>query len=208
VALPRFKPVFIALGCLVLAWVLAVGGYFLVQNSRVTAEKVRAYLHSVDLAKLSGPERARVLRELARELNALSLDERREVRLDDAWSRWFAEMTDDEKGQFIAATMPTGIKQMLASFEQMPEAQRRKTIDDALKRLKEARERAESGVEDPANQGANGPPVLSDELRQKITAVGLNAYYSQSSAQMKAELAPLLEEMQRMMERGVFLRRQ
>ncbi len=207
-AVPRFKPVFIALGCLVLAWALAVGGYFLVQNSRVTAEKVRAYLHSVDLARLSGPERERALRELVRELNALSLDERRAVRLDDAWSRWFAEMTDDEKGQFIAATMPTGIKQMLASFEQMPEAQRRKTIDDALKRLKEARERAESGADDPADLGTNGPPVLSDELRQKITAVGLNAYYSQSSAQMKAELAPLLEEMQRMMERGVFLRTQ
>ena len=202
-----FKPVWVALGCLVLAWALATGGYLVARSTRVTAEKVRAYMRSVDFAHLTGSERERTLRELARQLNALSFEERRRARLDREWSRWLDAMTEDEKQGFIEATMPTGVKQMLTSFEQMPVERRRKAVDDALKRLKEARESLDSAAAAP-DLDTNAPPMLSEEVRRTITTVGLRTYYSSSSAEMKAELAPVLEELQRMMERGVFLRGQ
>ncbi len=189
-------------------WGVAMTVYLLAKNSKMTADKVRAYAESVDLSKLSGEARARALKELEDKLNALSVEERSKARLERLTWIWFNEMTEEEKAQFMDATMPTGFKQMLTSFEQLPDEKRRKTVDDAVRRLKEAREKqdADSGQDSQSNQkkqnATNAPPVLSPELQAKMRTIGLQTFYSQSSAQTKAELAPLLEEMQRVMESG------
>jgi DNA repair exonuclease SbcCD ATPase subunit len=202
----RYRPLWQITLVVALVWVLAFGGYRWAQSTRITAAKVATYLRTVDLASLSGVDRQRALTELARQLNALSYDERRQARLDREWQRWFTVMTEDEKGEFIEATLPAGFKQMLTAFEELPEARRKRALDDALKRLREAREQWNQGGGGAGAAQVGDAPVISDALQQKVTTLGLKAYYSQSSAQTKAELAPLLEELQRMMERGVFLR--
>lgn len=185
-------------------WIVAVVGYTIAKNAKATPEKVKAYVESIDLSKLSAEERAKAIRKLADMLNKLSLEDRRRARLERLTWGWFNEMTEDEKGAFLEATMPTGFKQMLTSFEQLPEDKRKKTVDDALRRLKEAQ------AQDPSlanNNGTNGPPVLSKELEAKVRSIGLQTFYSQSSAQTKAELAPVLEELQKIMESGRPFRR-
>jgi hypothetical protein len=155
----------------------------------------------VDLSKLSGDARTKAIKRLAEMMNALSVEERRKARLERLSAGWFEQMTEEEKAWFIEATMPTGFKQMLTAFEQLPEDKRRRTVDDALRRLREAQARLQAGEDDP-NAGTNGPPPLSPELQGKIRTIGLKTFYSQSSAQTKAELAPVLEELQRVMESG------
>src|SRR5439155_20253556 len=189
---------------LVVAWVVAIAGYSISKNSKMTADKLRAFTQSVDLRKLSGEARVKAIRELAEKMNRLSPEGRRKARLERVWQGWIEEMTDEEKGTFIDLTMPTGFKQMLTSFEQLPEEKRRKAIGDAMKRLKEAQENLKEDGE--ASPGAHGPPVLSEELQQRITKIGLKTFYSESSAQTKAEMAPLLEELQRTMESGRMFR--
>jgi len=187
---------------LLAVWVIAITGYTMAKNSRVTAEKVRRYAESVDLRTLSGAARAKAIQKLADMLNGLSVEERRRARMERAAGRWFEEMTEEEKGVFIEATMPTGFKQMLNAFEQMPEEKRRRAVDDALRRLKEAQ--GQNQMQPAAgNQGStNGLAPLSEELQAKVKTIGLKTFYSQSSAQTKAELAPVLEELQRVMESG------
>ena len=197
----RWRPVLFAGIALLVVWVMAMAGYSIARNARITAEKLQAYAASVDLSKLSGDARAKALKQLADMLNALSLDERRKARLDHVTWQWMEAMTEEEKAAFIEATMPTGFKQMLTSFEQLPEDKRRKTIDDALRRLREAQVRLRGTAGDP-NPGTNGAPALSPELQMKIRKIGLQTFYSQSSAQTKAEMAPVLEELQRIMESG------
>ena len=199
----RWRPVVLSALVVLGLWTLALAGYSIAKNRRVTVERVRAYVESIDLSKLSGDARARAIRKLADMLNALSLEQRQKARLERlSWS-WFSQMTEDEKSGFIEATMPTGFKQMLTAFEQLPEDKRRKTVDDALRRLRDSQRQMQTDdAEDGQPPPTNGPPVISEELQAQIRTIGLKTFYSQSSAQTKAELAPVLEELQRVMESG------
>jgi len=77
-------------------------------------------------------------------------------------------------------------------------------VDQAMKQMREAREKM-AATGQPPPQDTNGM-ALSQDLQDKVATMGLESFYSQSSAETKAELAPLLEEMQRTMESGRMLR--
>lgn len=203
---PRRRSMIIAGTALAAVWLLAMGALFLARQSKVTAEKISRHLRAVDLERLSPEARAKTLRDLAREMNALPFEERRVARRDGEWQRWFTAMNEEEKTTFVEATLPTGFKQMITAFEELPEDKRKRAVDDALRRLQRAREEGGAG-EWSDGEGNRPPPVpLGEDLQKKIVKIGLKSFYSESSAQTKAELAPLLEEMQRTMERGVLFR--
>jgi hypothetical protein len=200
----RQRPILLAVAALVVIWVVAIAGYQIAQHAKITPEKVRAYTASVDFSHLSAAERAAALKKLAAMLNALSLDERQSLRLDRTTYKWFEKMTEDEKGAFLDATMPTGFKQMIGAFEEMPTDKRKRVVDQAVKQMKDARDKLAQDGQMPLSD--TNAVVLSAELQDRVTKIGLQSFYSQSSAQTKAELAPLLEEMQRTMESGRMLR--
>ena len=200
----RQRPVLLAAAALMAIWVVAMAGYQIARNAKITPDKVRAYTQSVDFSRLSAAERAAAIQQLADMLNALTLDERRSLQLDHTAYLWFEKMTEAEKGKFLEATLPTGFKQTIGAFETLPPDKRKRVVDQAMKQMKDAREKlAAGGAMPPTDTNA---VALSPELQDKVTKIGLQIFYSQSSAQTKAELAPLLEEMQRAMESGRMLR--
>src|SRR5438309_2780580 len=111
------RPVFILALAVVAIWIVALTGFTLAKHSKMTAEKVRAYTQSVDLSKLSAADRGRAIHKLADKLNALSAEERQHAQLERVAKDWFDQMTEQEKSEFIEATMPAGFKQMLTAFE-------------------------------------------------------------------------------------------
>jgi hypothetical protein len=201
----RQRPLFIGVAALATAWLLAMAGYALADHWKMTADKLRAYLTQTDLNQLSGEARARALRDLADKINALSPEERRNARLGRLWAKWFAEMTEAEKSAFLDATLPTGFKQMLTSFQDLPPDKRKEAIDSAIKNLKTARESSPEEYK-KANASRTNGPVLSEDLQKQVAITGLKSVYSDSSAETKAELAPLLEEIQKNMETGRMFR--
>lgn len=199
---PRSRTLVLTASCLLVVWMLALGGFAWARHSRVTPEKLTAYLASLDFRNLSPAERLRALRRLAAGLNTLSPEERRRVRRDPAWSAWFQSMNDTEKGELLELTLPTGFGQMLSAFEQMPEEQRRRSVEETVRRLREDREIAEA-------DGSSVPqpePDLSPELREKMVTLGVKSFMEQGSPETKAQLQPVLEEMQRAMESGRLFR--
>jgi len=199
-------------------WVLAMAGHWYFASLTMTADKIRAYVDSVDFGHLTGDARARALKELEDKLNALSYDERQKLRMQHLVDGWFNEMTEDEKAQFVEATLPSNITQMINAFQQLPEDKRRRLIDNTMRNLQDGGGPANGrrrmwGTNAPPNGtnapsgGTNAPPI-SPELEAKIRSVGLKTFYSQSSAETKAELAPVLEELQHQMESGRIILRQ
>jgi hypothetical protein len=199
----RKRALLIAAAAVLVAWALALGGYVLAKRSKVTAEKVRAYAESVDLSKLSGRERQRAIDRFAAQLNALPYEERQQARFERLGMRWFDQMTEQERSAFVEQTLPTGFKQMIASFEQMPENKRREAIDRALRDMRQQRQRLDAAdVGSGGGAGQGRPAEISPEMQEQIKKIGLQTYFTEASAQTKAELAPLMEELQRLMESG------
>ncbi len=202
-----------AVAAIVGIWVLAMAGHWYFQSLTMTADKIQAYVNSVDFAQLTGDARARALKELEDKLNALSYEERQKLRMQHLIDDWFSQMTEAEKGQFLEATLPTGFKQMINAFQQLPDDKRRRLIDNTMRNLENGggngRRRSTGGTNAPPNNisGTNSAPI-SPELESKIRSIGLNTFYSQSSAETKAELAPVLEELQHQMESGRVIMRQ
>ena len=182
---------------LVVIWLAIIAGYKVADARRPTAERLAAYVQSLDLSSLSADERQAALEKLARMLNALDPESRRQARMGRKWDELFAGMTDSEKLTFVEATLPTGVKQMLDAFEELSEDKRERAVNDALRRMRETR--AEVQAAGGGGAGPTNEPIMSE-------AIGMKTFYSQSSAQTKAELAPVIEEMQRLMESGRLFR--
>lgn len=190
-----------AVSCIgLLAW----AGLGLTRRRPVSAEEVARYAKSVELSRLVGAQRSAALLELEDKVNSMTLVERRKWWLSGEWREWFATMTETEKGQYIDATLPTGLKQVLNAFEDLPDGERSKAIDDAMRQLKATHRLATDHEPGHAESmyGTNPPPVLSPDLENRARMDGFKTFYVDSSPQTKAELAPLVEELQHQLEGG------
>jgi hypothetical protein len=193
----RHRPLLFAAVALVAVWGAAWTAFHFAAKTKMTAEKVEQFAAATDLARLSGADREKAINDFASMINALAYEERLKWRRDEDWKKWFAAMTEAERLKFIEATLPTGVQQMMDAFSQLPDDKRKRFIDESLKRMRE------QGLNNSAgNYGRNGPPPLSPELEQKVRELGVKQLYTGSSAETKAELAPLLEEMQRQINSG------
>jgi hypothetical protein len=192
----RKHPILFAAGAIALAWLLAWSGSVIFRHSRMTAEKVKQYQASLDLTHLSTAERLKALKALAEKLNALSPEERQLWRLD---LDWFRQLTDQEKAYFLDAFLPGEMQMALRMFEQWPKDQQQREIDRAFEELRK-------NAANPQGRlgGLNGtnPPLFTPDMEKQIRTTGLSTLYGQGSAGTKAQLAPLLMEVQRQFESG------
>ncbi len=134
-------------------------------------------------------ERAKTIESVAKQVNRLTYEQRREVRFSRRLDRFFRGLQPDEQSRFLDMTLPEGFRQMMDALNKMSREERQKFVDRTLRDLQK-----QEGEE------------LSDEARErlekdgnvdKIIDQGLKSFYSEASAETKMDLAPIIEQMQR-----------
>ncbi|MES2570323.1 MAG: hypothetical protein V4710_09770 [Verrucomicrobiota bacterium] len=170
-------------------WLIAGATIYWARVSRPTAQSVAAYVQSAELGARSGETRARTIKRLETMLNRLSFEDRQELQRRDVTREFVRQMTPEEQLAFLDATLPAGFKQMMDSFNRMEPARRRKILEKALDDMKK-------------QEGERPPDALDEKATQRMVEQGMRSFYSDASADVKLDMAPLIEQIQRNFQNG------
>lgn len=153
------------------------------RSVRPTAKSVSALLGKSDFSNADAGGRAGVIERAAAQLNRLNYEERKLVRESGADREFFERLTADERGRFLDLTFPEGFKETLNALNKMSPEKRKEILERVLADIRK-------GVPE-------GDAKLMDEHARKLLSVGLDTFYKESSAEVKLEFAPVIEELQR-----------
>lgn len=174
---------------LVAVWFVAGGAIFWARSSKVTLESLTKHIESLNLEGQAASDRGKAVETVADQLNRLTYDERRQMRMSRKLDVFFKTLSPTEQERFLDLTLPTGFKQMMEALNKMERPKRQQFV---TRTLKEMRDR--EGDE----------PTRSEEdeaAAQKIISQGFKSFYSEASAETKLDVAPLIEEMQKNLQR-------
>jgi DNA-directed RNA polymerase specialized sigma24 family protein len=182
-----------AVGTLILVWtvVWAIRAY--AGSRKITAERLNREISRVDFADWSdrdftpdgeqARQRREKLREIADMMNRLDFQEREKNRRNHTAEAFFRKLSRDEKSLFIDLTVRESMSRFMEALDKMPPDQRRKFVEQGLKEV-------QNGL---AGDEMARAEQLDSDLLDKISQEGMRAYFEQSSAQTKLDLAPLME---------------
>jgi hypothetical protein len=170
---------------LVAIWIVAGGIIFWARSSRPTPEKVIRYLDGHPIAGASARDQSRIVDEVAAELNGLTYEQRREVRMSRKLDGFFRSLSEQERARFLDLTLPANFKQMMDALNKMTHEKRKEFVDKALADMKKHQD--DEVPPDKRQLDVNG---------QKIVNEGFRAFYSDASAETKMDVAPLIEQLQ------------
>jgi len=173
-------------------WLAALAGIHWSRAQKPTPEKLAAFLAERGrMDSLPPAKRAEVIQRVARDLNRLTLEERQELRRGTSrFDEFFTQLTPDERSEFLDLTLPEGFKQMMAAFNKMNPERRKRFIQRALDDL----DKIENEGMRPAER------ALEEESMQKIINSGLESFYNDANAEVKLEMAPVIERLQQVMQ--------
>lgn len=162
-------------------WIVAAGAIFWARSVKVTPATVVAYLESHSIENQSGAERAKTIEKVADQMNALGYEDRREMRVGKRLDGFFRALTPAEQSTFLDRTLPTGFKQMMESLNKMEPAKRKQFVERALRDMRER----------------EGEDPKVDQNARKMIDQGFKSFYSDASTEVKMDVAPLLEQLQK-----------
>src|SRR5688572_2673592 len=165
-------------------WLIAGGTIWWARATKPTPERLVTFIEKHPLESQSSAKRGETIDKVADQLNALTYEQRRQIRGGKNLDSFFRALTPDEQARFLDRTLPTGFKQMMDAFNKMTPEKRRRFVEKTLKEMRE-------------QEGEDPPPEADDKHIEKIIQEGLKSFYSDASAEVKMDFAPLIEQMQK-----------
>lgn len=165
-------------------WLVAGGAIFWARSAKVTPETLTKFIETHPIQNQAGSARAKLIEKVAAQMNALSYEDRREVRMGRRLDGFFRALTPQEQADFLDRTLPTGFKQMMDALNKMEPAKRKQFVEHALHDMKE-------------HEGERPPDETLDQNARKMIDQGFKSFYSDASAATKMDVAPLIEQLQK-----------
>lgn len=180
------RPLFLkAVLLLAAVWLVAGGAMWWSKANKPTPESLAAYVEKLNVESASAAQRTKEMEKIAKQLNTLTYEQRREVRMNRKLDKFFRQLTPEEQVRFLDLTLPEGFKQMMEALNKMEPQRRKQFVNRALKDLQEQDE------ERPERER-----LEQSEHAQRIVEQGLKSFYSEASIETKMDLAPLIEQFQ------------
>ena len=174
-------------GLVAAVWLIAAIAIHFAHASQPTAATVTAYVRSIDLDALQGDARARAIDRMEKMMNRVGFEDRQQIDRDRLSRDFLHKLTPAEQDAYLDATLPTGFQQLMESFNKMDPARRKQIVNEALARMKE-------------HEGQGPPPGADSNIAQHVIDQGLKSFYRDANADVKLDMAPLIEQMQRNLE--------
>ena len=168
---------------LALVWGAIAGSVALVRSQRATPERIVAFASANPLEGRAGADRARIIQQVAEQVNRLDYEERQRMNNQRQLEGFWTAMSDEEKGRYLDLVLPTGFKQMMENLNKMEPAKRKRMIQKAVENLRSR---------DPEGEGRN----LSDPQMKKIVEQGMRSFYSEATIEAKMDALPFIEALE------------
>jgi hypothetical protein len=170
-------------GLLVLVWALAGGIIWWTRATRTTPQSVSAYISRHPLENQAPDQRAKIIGEVAEQLNRLDFDQRQQLRKTKIDRGFFEQMTEQERAKFLDLTLPEGFRQLMLALNKMDPEKRKKIVQRALDDIGKDRPEVNDRIDKAAVQ--------------KMISQGMDTFYKEASTDVKLDFAPVFEELQR-----------
>lgn len=174
-------------GLLVLIWAVAAVVVFFARSAKPDPARLVVYLQENSVEELSAAQRTKVLDRVINDLNRMNFEQRRELQRTPALRNFFEQLPGEEKEVFLERTLPEGFRQVMIAFNEMEPERRKRLVERALADIDQAQSEGRLG---------EAPPEIDAAMTQKIIDEGLQAFYSDASADVKLDLAPVIERIQ------------
>ena len=180
----RMRPYWIKIALLLaLVWGVIGGAIWIVRKNRATPERIAEFVGANTLEGKAPADRAKLIEEVAKRVNSLEYEQRREMDKQRKLEKFWLALTAEEKGRYLDRVLPSGFKQMMESFNKMEPGKRRKMVQEAVDDLRE-----HGG--DRERRDANDPAF------RKIIDQGLKSFYSDATIDAKMDALPFLEALE------------